>query len=92
MKRSSIVLGAAMMGSAGLLAACDAPMATTDDGAAPAATATAAAPAAEGGATPMPPSLTSDERVIWNSLTEDARREAAAYIRNGGTLTQFVAI
>ncbi len=44
------------------------------------------------GLTPMPPGLSSDERVIWNSLTEAARAEAAAFIANGGTLTQFVSV
>lgn len=40
----------------------------------------------------MPTSLSRDERTIWNSLTEAARRDAAVFIGNGGTLTQFVAI
>ncbi|MEO0913541.1 MAG: hypothetical protein AAFY59_11210 [Pseudomonadota bacterium] len=39
-----------------------------------------------------PASLTADERVIWNSLTDEAKREALEFIQNGGTLTQFVAV
>ncbi len=41
---------------------------------------------------PMPPGLTAEEQVIWRGLTPQAKRDAAAYIAAGGTLTQFVAI
>ena len=47
---------------------------------------------AQTGGTPMPAGLTRDEQVIWNSLSEAAKVQAAEFIANGGTLTQFVAI
>ncbi len=73
------------LAAVGLLAACDADLQSVN---AP----EAAAPATDAVAmTPMPFGLTPDERVIWNSLTEDARKAAAEFIANGGTLTQFVA-
>lgn len=72
-----------------LLAACQA-QAPANDAAAPAAA--APAPAAATGETPMPAGLTAEERVIWNSLSAPAKAQAAAYIANGGTLKQFVAI
>lgn len=55
---------------------------------APAATATATAE----GEVAMPAGLSGEERVIWNSLTPAAKKQAADYISAGGTLTQFVAI
>ncbi|MBD3625987.1 MAG: hypothetical protein HUJ24_11595 [Rhodobacteraceae bacterium] len=56
-----------------------------------------AAPQATAGVTAqgevtMPAGLTGEERVIWNSLTPAAKKQAADYIAAGGTLTQFVAI
>lgn len=33
-----------------------------------------------------------EEQVIWNSLSDAARRDALEYIKNGGTLREFVAI
>ncbi len=78
------IAGVALLGLAG----CDMPAETAADGS---STAGAASAEASGGVA-RPASLSADERVIWNSLTEDARREAAEFIRNGGTLTQFVAV
>lgn len=76
-----------------LLAACDAPSAGDDGLLVPADIAATEAPTVVGETVPATPaSLSGDERVIWNSLTPQAKRDAAAYIANGGTLTQFVAI
>ena len=36
--------------------------------------------------------FTGEELEIWNSLTDDAKRNALEFIRNGGTLREFVAI
>jgi len=55
---------------------------------APATTATASTQAEVA----MPAGLSGEERVIWNSLTPAAKKQAADYIAAGGTLTQFVAI
>lgn len=46
----------------------------------------------EGGSVLAPAGLTREETVIWNSLTDAAKREALIYIENGGTLKQFVAV
>lgn len=35
--------------------------------------------------------LTPDEQVIWNSLSDQARRDALEFIANGGTLAEFAA-
>lgn len=35
--------------------------------------------------------FTPEEQQIWDSLTDAARKEALEFIRNGGTLTEFVA-
>ncbi|MEM9814653.1 MAG: hypothetical protein AAF913_18520 [Pseudomonadota bacterium] len=70
----------------GLIAACTA----YDD---PAATAADPPAQAQAGADiPEPPGLTSDERLIWRTLTPDAKAAASEFIANGGTLTQFVSI
>ena len=42
--------------------------------------------------TRMPAGLTSEERFLWGTMTPEAQVQAAAYIRNGGTLTQFMAL
>lgn len=36
--------------------------------------------------------FTGEELEIWNSLNDDAKRNALEFIRNGGTLREFVAI
>lgn len=36
--------------------------------------------------------FTREEQVIWDSLTDDAKRDALIYIRGGGTLRDFVAL
>ena len=75
------------------LAACEAPVATSADPQEAAAPATAPANAPDaGGSIAAPASLSADERIIWNSLTDGAKREALEFIKNGGTLTQFVAV
>jgi len=50
----------------------------------------AASGAATASATPQPAGLSGDEVTIWNSLSETAKAQAAEFIANGGTLTQFV--
>ena len=72
------------------LAACEAPAPGT--AAATSATAPASAPAASGESVAMPAGLTSDERLIWNSLTTDAKRRAVEYMAAGGTFRQFVTL
>lgn len=75
------------------LAACEPiPGASADAPAAAGAETPAAQTAATAGAVAMPAGLSSDERLIWNSLTPSAQQAAADYIASGGTLTQFVAI
>ncbi len=37
-----------------------------------------------------PVQFTGDELVIWNSLGDEAKRDALLFIQQGGTLTQFV--
>ena len=78
------------------LAACEPLPETAGDGgpdpAAASASATATATATAQGGVAMPAGLSGEERVIWNSLTPAARRQAADYIAAGGTLKQFVAI
>ncbi|MEO0913540.1 MAG: hypothetical protein AAFY59_11205 [Pseudomonadota bacterium] len=37
-----------------------------------------------------PVQFTGDELVIWNSLSDAAKRDALLFIQQGGTLTQFV--
>ena len=69
--------------SASFLAACEAPM-TEPEG--------AAEDAAAASAVPEPAGLSADERLIWSTLNDDAKRQAAEFIANGGTLTQFVAV
>jgi len=39
----------------------------------------------------MPMGLTSEERLIWNSLNDEAKRDAVAYMEAGGSFKQFVA-
>ena len=73
------------------LAACE-PMPAADAEAPAAADASATQAAAVTGEVAMPAGLSSDERLIWNSLTPSAKQAAADYIASGGTLTQFVAI
>lgn len=70
-----------------LLAACDSPannevLAAPDE---PVAEAPEVA-----GATPMPAGLNAEERFIWSTLTPAAQAQAAEFIANGGTLTQFI--
>ena len=78
------------------LAACETPApggAEATSAAAPAsASASASAPAASGATVAMPAGLTSDERLIWNSLTPDAKRRAVEYMAAGGTFRQFVTL
>lgn len=51
-----------------------------------------AAPAAEAAADiPEPAGLTSDQKLIWASMTPAAKAEAVAFIENGGTFAQFIA-
>ncbi len=38
-----------------------------------------------------PAGLNSDELLIWNSLTESAKKDALVFIENGGTFAQFIA-
>ncbi len=52
----------------------------------------AASDAASASATPQPAGLSAEEVTIWNSLSEEAKVQAAEFIANGGTLTQFVAV
>lgn len=33
-----------------------------------------------------------DEQVIWDSLSDDAKRRALEFIKNGGSLTEFAAV
>ncbi|NNU78919.1 hypothetical protein HMH01_00575 [Halovulum dunhuangense] len=40
----------------------------------------------------MPAGLSSEERFLWGTMTPEAQAQAAAYIRSGGTLTQFMAL
>lgn len=83
-----IALALTSTAALGALAACDAPVAAPD----PATEAPVAQTAtAEAGApVPMPAGLTSEERFIWSTLTPQAQQQAAAFIANGGTLTQFI--
>ncbi len=53
---------------------------------------TAAEPAAASADVTQPAGLSADERVIWNSMTPEARRQAVEFIANGGTFAQFVAV
>lgn len=53
---------------------------------------TATAPAATSADVTEPAGLSADERVIWNSMTPEARRQAVEFIANGGTFAQFVAV
>lgn len=46
----------------------------------------------EGGNILPPAGLTGEEKGIWNTLTDSAKREALIFIVNGGTLKQFVAV
>ena len=66
------------------LAACDETMSCGGDA--------ASEPMADTSGTPMPAGLTRDEQTIWNSLSDTAKAQAAEFIANGGTLTQFVAV
>ncbi|MEM8871182.1 MAG: hypothetical protein AAGB10_05435 [Pseudomonadota bacterium] len=36
--------------------------------------------------------FTGDELIIWNSLSDEAKRRALEFIKNGGTLTEFAAV
>ena len=36
--------------------------------------------------------FTGEDLTIWNSLSDDAKKRALEFIRNGGTLREFVAI
>ena len=38
----------------------------------------------------MPTGLNSEEQFIWSTLTPQAQAQAAEFIANGGTLTQFI--
>lgn len=86
MRLMPIALSAVVLG----LAACEETTTAADpDAVAAPATDAAAEGAAEVAA---PASLTADERTIWNSLTPSAKAQAAEFIANGGTLTQFVSL
>lgn len=52
----------------------------------------ASASAEVSGGVAMPSGLSRDEQLIWNSLTPDAKAQAAAFIAAGGTLTGFMAV
>lgn len=72
-----------------LLAACTpAPSPAPEPPAGPAASSSGQ----NAGGVAMPASLSAEERRIWVTLTEEAKRAAAEYIANGGTLTEFVAV
>lgn len=43
------------------------------------------------GGTSMPAGLTAEEQLIWNSLNDEAKRDAIAYMEAGGSFKQFVA-
>ncbi|MHA3914045.1 hypothetical protein [Halovulum sp. GXIMD14793] len=69
------------------LVACDE---TATNGAAKPADPAEPVVAASGDIAP-PATLTANERKnIWSFLTDAAKRDAIAFIKNGGTLTQFV--
>lgn len=81
MIRTALLPAAALLA----LAACDAPApGTSPDPAetAPPATSSAA----------MPAGLSAEEQFLWTTLTPTAQAQAADYIANGGTLTQFMAL
>ena len=79
--RTALLPAAALLA----LAACDAP--APDASADPAETAPAAT-----GSTAMPSGLSAEEQFLWTTLTPQAQAQAADYIANGGTLTQFMAL
>lgn len=92
-----LILATLALGLPLALAACETPPATAsgDTAASASVTATASAdPAAasEGTVTPMPGGLSSEERFLWSTMTPAAQAQAATYIANGGTLTQFMAL
>lgn len=62
---------------------------------APSPTFEACMASAEAGLAPQvsegaPVQFSGDEQVIWNSLSDAAKRDALLFIQQGGTLTQFV--
>ena len=67
------------------LMACE-PMPAGGDAAATGASENVAASTA----TSQIPEFTGEDRIIWNSLSDQAKAEALEYIANGGTLKQFV--
>ena len=40
----------------------------------------------------MPAGLTAEERLIWNSLSDEAKRDAVAYMEAGGSFRDFIAV
>ena len=40
----------------------------------------------------MPAGLTAEEQLIWNSLSDQAKRDAVAYMNAGGSFRDFVAV
>ena len=70
-------------GSALLVAGCT--ESTTGADPAPAA-------ATSSGDTAMPAGLTAEEQLIWNSLSDQAKRDAVAYMDAGGSFRDFVAV
>jgi hypothetical protein len=69
--------------SALLVAGCT--ESTTSTGTAPAA-------ATMSGGIAMPAGLTAEEQLIWNSLSDQAKRDAVAYMEAGGSFKDFVAV
>ena len=40
----------------------------------------------------MPAGLTAEEQLIWNSLSDEAKRDAIDYMEAGGSFRDFVAV
>ena len=55
-------------------------------------TGTAPATAATSGGIAMPAGLTAEEQLIWNSLSDQAKRDAVTYMDAGGSFKDFVAV
>lgn len=53
---------------------------------------TAPAAATANGDIAMPAGLTAEEQLIWNSLSDQAKRDAVAYMQAGGSFRDFVAV
>ncbi|MEM8871183.1 MAG: hypothetical protein AAGB10_05430 [Pseudomonadota bacterium] len=52
---------------------------------------TSTAPAVSQAGAAMPAGLTSDEQLIWNTLTPTAQAQAADHVANGGSFADFIA-